>query len=129
MSSINNTININDLCDYIIIKSNEAGSSLSNLKLQKLAYYADAWYLAFFGEKLVDCDFEAWIHGPVSRELYNRFAPNKSLYSDITIEDSRQNFDIVSIGDNVEHIDKILEAYGKFSGAQLEEMAHREEPW
>ncbi|TOQ47934.1 hypothetical protein CGG93_25660 [Vibrio parahaemolyticus] len=27
------------------------------------------------------------------------------------------------------HIDTILEAYGKFSGAQLEEMTHREKPW
>lgn len=47
-------ININQLCDYIITKISASGETMSNLKLQKLAYYADAWYLAFFDEKLVD---------------------------------------------------------------------------
>ncbi len=129
MNNINKPISIDDLCDYIIIKSTEAGSSLSNLKLQKLAYYADAWNLAFYGSKLVNCNFLAWIHGPVSREIYDRFATNKSLYSEITLDDINESFDIRSLGDKVEHIDTIIEAYGKFSGAQLEEMTHREKPW
>ncbi|WP_217533081.1 Panacea domain-containing protein [Vibrio metschnikovii] len=122
-------ISVNELADYLIVKCDEAGSSLSNLKLQKLAYYADAWHLAFYGEKLIDSDFEAWIHGPVNRELYNRFSSEKSLYSDMLLSDCSETFSIDSIADKVEHIDSVLATYGKFSGAQLEEMTHREEPW
>lgn len=122
-------ISVNALADYLIIKSHEAGSSLSNLKLQKLAYYADAWHLAFFGEKLIDSDFEAWIHGPVNRELYNRFSSDKSLYSDMLPSDCSGTFSMEDIAGKVEHIDSVLAIYGKFSGAQLEEMTHREEPW
>lgn len=122
-------IKINDLADYIITKLSEGGESLSNLKLQKLAYYCDAWFLAFQDKKLVDTDFQAWIHGPVSRELYDRFSSTKSLYSDITLDDCSADFQLESVGIVSAHIDTILEAYGKFSGAQLEEMTHREKPW
>ncbi|HHH1496608.1 Panacea domain-containing protein [Yersinia enterocolitica] len=122
-------ININDLCDYIIFRSAEAGSELSNLKLQKLAYYADAWHLAFYDEKLVNSSFQAWIHGPVSREIYDRFSSRKSLYADITISDCQPDFEQSKIMDKKAHIDSVLEVYGKYTGAQLEEMSHREEPW
>lgn len=122
-------IEINDLADYIITKLSEGGESLSNLKLQKLAYYCDAWHLAFKGEKLVDSDFQAWIHGPVSRELYDRFSSTKSLYSDISIENRSEDFQLESVASVSGHIDTVLESYGKFSGAQLEEMTHRELPW
>jgi uncharacterized phage-associated protein len=122
-------VQVDDLCDYIIIKCNEAGCLLSNLKLQKLLYYADAWHLAFYGKKLINVKFQAWIHGPVNREVFDRFAHYKSLYSDIGIEDTRKEFDISIIEDSREHVDKILEAYGKFTGSQLEDITHKEEPW
>ncbi|TOQ55495.1 hypothetical protein CGG93_24970, partial [Vibrio parahaemolyticus] len=80
-------IKINDLADYIITKLSEGGESLNNLKLQKLTYYCDAWHLAFYDEKLVDTNFQAWIHGPVCRELYDRFSSSKSLYSEISLND------------------------------------------
>ncbi|VXC73819.1 Phage protein [Enterobacterales bacterium 8AC] len=123
-------ITINQLCDYIITKISASGETMSNLKLQKLAYYADAWYLAFFDEKLVDEGFQAWIHGPVSRVLYNRFASSKSLYSDITIADCTLGFELADVPTvAAAHIDSVLEVYGAFSGAQLEDMTHKEEPW
>ena len=50
--------------------SHEHGSPVSNLKLQKLLYYAQAWHLAFFGAPLFDEDFEAWVHGPVVPRVF-----------------------------------------------------------
>jgi uncharacterized phage-associated protein len=122
-------ININQLCDYIITKISASGETMSNLKLQKLAYYADAWYLAFFDEKLVDEGFQAWIHGPVSRAIYNRFSSSKSLYSDITIADCTLGLTFHQFRLQPAHIDSVLEVYGAFTGAQLEDMTHKEEPW
>ena len=52
------------LADYYIWFANDVGSYLSNHKLQKLLYYAQAWYLAFEDTPLFDEDFEAWVHGP-----------------------------------------------------------------
>src|ERR1700735_720713 len=40
------------------------------MKLQKLLFYAHAWYLALFGKPLFDEGFEAWPWGPVVRDVY-----------------------------------------------------------
>lgn len=119
-----------DACDYIIVKTTEGGARLSLLKLQKLMYYAQAWHLTFFGRPLFEGTFQAWVHGPVSRDLYDRFSATKGLYDDVTLSDIRPAFmGVVLDAQEQLHIDTVLEVYAKFSGTQLEELTHREEPW
>jgi uncharacterized phage-associated protein len=119
-----------DVCDYIIVKVGEAGASLNHLKLQKLMYYAQAWHLAFYGNPLFAGKFQAWIHGPVLRELYDRFSGTKTLYSEITEGDIRPDFDMGAVSNSdAAHIDSILETYAGLTGSQLEEMTHHEDPW
>lgn len=120
----------NDVCDFIIIKVKEAGEPLNHLKLQKLLYYVQAWHLAFMKTPMFNGKFQAWVHGPVNREIYDRFASRKSLYSEILEEDIRPTFDLGAIGEADRlHIEAVLEAYAPFSGSQLEEMTHKEAPW
>ena len=38
---------------------------MSNLKIQKLVYYAQAWFLALYDEFLFEDDIQAWVHEPV----------------------------------------------------------------
>ncbi|MBF4390478.1 Panacea domain-containing protein, partial [Vibrio anguillarum] len=100
---------VNDVCDYVIDKVTDSGESLSNLKLQKLVYYVQAWYLAFENSSLCDEKFEAWVHGPVSRALFNRFASDKSLYSDIYRSDMRDGFTPANLSAEARaHIDRVL---------------------
>ena len=121
---------IQDVCDYTIIRLDEAGESLSHLKLQKLLYYVQAWHLAIFAGALFDGRFQAWIHGPVNRDVYDRFRDTKSLYASIAIGDVRPQFRTDNLQrDAIQHIDEVLEAYAGFSGSELEDMTHREDPW
>lgn len=121
---------INDVADYIITLCDESGEYLSHLKLQKLLYYTQAWYLAFYNEPLFKGKFQAWVHGPVNRDIYNRFSSSKSLYSSIDIEDIRSDFDVKNIPSKGKKlIESVLETYGSYTGAQLEEMTHDEKPW
>ncbi|PSF14419.1 Panacea domain-containing protein [Marinobacter shengliensis] len=124
-------MNIHDLCDYIIVKVNAGGEALDNLKLQKLMYYCQAWYAAFNdGQKLVESDFQAWVHGPVSREIFDRFRDTKTLYSSVGECDVRKGFSFDSLGESEKLlIDNVLNVYVKFSGAELEQMTHMEDPW
>ncbi len=123
-------MNINDVCDYVIHRVIESGESLSNLKLQKLLYYVQSWHLAFESKPLFNGKFQAWVHGPVSREIYSRFSDTKSLYSDINQEDISQDFEPEKLdSDCKSHIDRVLSVYAKYSGPQLEEMTHKESPW
>src|SRR3989338_2765108 len=121
--------NINDISDYIVVKLSDSGSLVNVLKLHKLLYYTQAWSLAFGRGRLFDERFQAWVHGPVSRQIYNRY-PQKTLYSAITLDDINPRFDSRSISsDERAFVDGVLEVYAPFTGAQLEEMTHIEQPW
>jgi uncharacterized phage-associated protein len=123
-------ISLHDAADYVLVKALAADLKVDNLKLQKLVYYTQAWHLAFYGEPLFDGKFQAWVHGPVSRELYARFASTHSMYSRMTEHDIRQGFAIEKLPDDAcLHIDSVLEVYGDLTGAQLEAMTHDEKPW
>lgn len=122
--------NINDTCDYVIAKVAESGHYLNVLKLHKLLYYCQAWGLAFGGGRLFDERFQAWIHGPVSRTIYDRFIKSRALYSPVSEKDIRAGFDMSVLKRKQRMlVDAVLEKYAGLSGDQLEEMTHREEPW
>ena len=120
-----NMNSIHDIADYIIlrVKSEDENASLINLKLQKLLYYVQAWSYGINKKSMFTGDFEAWIHGPVNREIYNRFNPTKYLYSEINLEDCR-NKDVALSVEDTEFVDFILENYLKYSGAELERLSH-----
>ena len=59
--------------DYLVCFGRDVGDPLTNLKLQKLLYYAQGWFLAknrrtLFGEPL-----RAWVRGPVVYEVWAKF--------------------------------------------------------
>ncbi|HZB88263.1 MAG TPA: type II toxin-antitoxin system antitoxin SocA domain-containing protein [Terracidiphilus sp.] len=97
-------------------------SDVTNLKLQKLLYYSQAWNLVFKNEPLFSEDIEAWVHGPVVPRVFRRF---KALGWK-TIESP-----VVSYGDThlVAHLRAIIDAYGHFGATQLERTTHSETPW
>ncbi|WP_426094058.1 Panacea domain-containing protein [Flavobacterium sp. DSR2-3-3] len=123
--------NINQICDYVILRlKQEEDMPLSNIKLQKLLFYIQAWHLAFKKVKLFNGDFQAWVHGPVNRQIYDRFNSSKYLYSEINITDIQDLEVIAKLTDEeILHINKVLEVYAPYSGVDLEEMTHKEEPW
>jgi uncharacterized phage-associated protein len=124
--------NINDVCDYVIFRlTKEGGASLSHLKLQKLLYYIQSWNLAFDKVPLFQGKFQAWIHGPVNRTIYNRFKDTKYMYSSINTEDIiTKDLTFAALSDiEQDHINSVLEAYAAFSDVQLEKMTHEEKPW
>lgn len=121
---------VNDVADYIIVKLDEPSHSLNLLKLQKLVYYVQAWHLALTEIPMFDGKFQAWIHGPVSRALYDRFSISHMMYDPIGVNDVRPDFDPNALPEAHRlHIDEVLDAYAPFSGPQLERMTHEEEPW
>lgn len=122
---------INLIADYIILRLNsDEKVNLINLKLQKLLYYLQAWSLGINKVRFLSCSFEAWVHGPVSRELYDRFKDIRSLYSFITEKDVVNRNPEASIAEeDIDFINYILDNYAGYSGAELESMTHKETPW
>ena len=114
---------INLVANYLLIKFRESGDCLTNLKLQKLVYYSQAWYLALYDKPLFDNKFEAWVHGPVNRGLYDRFKD----YKWNTITEDIQNPELLEQVKN--HLEEIIKAFGDETAYSLERMVHHEEPW
>jgi len=60
-----------DIAKYFITLANpETEDFITNLKLQKLLYYAQGFHLALFGKPLFRESLEAWQYGPVVPEIY-----------------------------------------------------------
>lgn len=97
--------------------------SMNHKKLQKLCYYAQAWYLAINGKPFMDTWFEAWVHGPVSPELYARYRDWRGL----TIPQISYNGTLHT--PQKEFLNKIFYLYGDYSGNELEHLTHNELPW
>ena len=119
------------IADYMILRLNsDEKVNLINLKLQKLLYYLQAWSLGINNERFLNCSFEAWVHGPVSRVLYDRFKATHSLYSFITVSDViYANPEEIISQEDIEFINYILDNYAGYSGSELESMTHKETPW
>jgi uncharacterized phage-associated protein len=100
----------------------EAGEAITPLKLQKLVYYADAWYLANFDRPLIDENFEAWAHGPAVRSLYTRYKEHgwNALPQEVG------PLPPVAIEG---FLTRVFKEYGQYSAKKLEQMTHEENPW
>jgi uncharacterized phage-associated protein len=110
------------VAEYFIWLANETGSFISNLKLQKLVYYAQAWYLALHHEPLFNEDFQAWIHGPVIPELYNCY--KKFGWRPIQVETNPNLPEHLS-----DFLSEVAEEYFACDAYELEQMTHLEAPW
>ncbi|MXF07407.1 Panacea domain-containing protein [Escherichia coli] len=116
--------NLSSAADYLLCFAREHGDVMTPLKLQKLVFYADAWYMALNDDReLIPNQFEAWVCGPVIRELYNRFADYKWRVIDEEIKRPELPEDVVN------HLDETYKVFGGFSAYELEQLTHQEKPW
>lgn len=98
--------------------------SMTHKKLQKLCYYAKAWYLAINDTNLIIEPFEAWVHGAVQPRLYQKyrafgFQPIP-MYVDL-LDNLPEEF--------LSFSREIYASYGGLSGDDLEKLNHSEMPW
>ena len=58
---------------FVNAADRDSGEAPTHLKIQKLVYYTQAWYLANFDTPLFDEDMQAWTHGPVAPSVYEKY--------------------------------------------------------
>lgn len=119
-------LNCDVVADYFIWLANSTGSYVSNLKLQKLVYYAQAWHLAINGSPLFEEDFEAWIHGPVIPSLYHQYKIFGWHPIDRDIPDEAL---FEYLGDVSHFLGEVSDEYFSVDAYDLERMTHLEAPW
>lgn len=119
-------LSASDVAKYFIWKAQQEKKSITNKKLQKLLYYAQAWNLVFKNKPLFKEDIEAWVHGPTVPAVYHEY--KKYGYSPIV--DKKIKAARIKKIPNRDVIDAVWEAYGrKYDADYLEILAHNEKPW
>lgn len=110
------------IAEYIIA----IGKEITPLALQKILYYAQGFYKAFFGKFLFEDDCQAWVHGPVYVNIYEKYKEFKSANIFIDVD-----YDIEDIieDEKREILDAVIKYFGYYNGKALEKMSHFETPW
>lgn len=104
------------------------GDLISNLKLQKLLYYSQAWYLVNNNaEKLFEDEIQAWKFGPVVPSVYNEFKKFKHYYIDIKKINVSKCEKLTN--NQKQFIQDFCTEFLSCSATELVAMTHNEFPW
>lgn len=119
-----------DIAGYLVELANKTPEhDLTNLKIQKLLYYAQGRFLAATGSPLFDDKIEAWQYGPVVADVYHQF---KKCGSFPVTEFDLEDCDTSKISEPIKkHIEDLWEKIGmKYSGSFLVRKTHAPNtPW
>lgn len=111
-------INVHDVASYIL----EKHGPMTAMKLEKLAYYSQAWSLVWDEKPLFPERIEAWAAGPVVPALYYRHRGQFQL--------QKWDGDPSKLGPvQRETVDSVLHFYGNRTSQWLSDLTHSEEPW
>lgn len=135
--------NVLDVCRYVINYSNEQEYGISNLKLQKILYFIQAFFIICkinnepcFYEKI-----EAWDFGPVVPEAYQEYKrygsgniPTVDFYTQLNEEDIWDsevvNYDDSIIKDSDKNlINQVINKFADYSATNLVSITHNQNPW
>lgn len=119
--SENNSSKINIAIKYLLNQCED----ITPLALQKALYYIQGFYYAFYNTFLFTEECEAWVHGPVYRNVYFKYRDYR--FDPIT---KSQDFDDSVLNTSEKAIfDSVIHNLCCYSGKVLEQFTHNETPW
>jgi uncharacterized phage-associated protein len=115
-----------DVANYfLVLVDREAGDAITQLKLQKLVYFAQGISLALWEKALFKEEIEAWEHGPVVRNLRKTFGGFKDgvipAPGEIEFDQYEQQVK--------ELIYRVYSVYGEHSAYYLRNLTHTHSIW
>lgn len=111
------------LASQAFVGDNKEREGITNLKLQKVLYFAQAYYLSKIGKPLFSDNIEAWEYGPVVPSVYRKFRPNGS--NPIICEEDKSSLSL----EDKETLKKVWETFGGYSASRLVDITHAHIPW
>lgn len=133
--------NVLDVCRFVINYSNDRDYGISNLKLQKVLYFIQAYFLITTPEQCFRERIEAWDFGPVVPEAYREYKqfgssniPSVSYYVEMNFEDfwnskvKKYSNEVISDGDK-KRIEAVVDRFSDYSATDLVQITHNQTPW
>lgn len=119
-----------DVCKYVIDYSNEKEYGISNLKLQKILYFIQAYFLIKQPSRCCfDDRIEAWDFGPVVPKAYRKYKQfgSSDIPTIMGFEKSDSNGCIT--GDDKNLIKTVIDKFADYSATDLVGLTHNQSPW
>ncbi|MGM0456804.1 MAG: Panacea domain-containing protein, partial [Cyanobacteriota bacterium] len=112
---------------YFIIKAYEDGveADITNMKVQKLLYYAQSLHLALYDEPLFNEVIQAWRYGPVCPPAYRFYHEFEAKQLPIPSLDELKAIP----PEQKQVLDETWIYFGWYHAYRLSEMTHGEFPW
>lgn len=117
-----------NVAEWFVAWAEEMDADISQLKLQKLLYYAQGEHIRSTGNRLFSDRIEAWTHGPVVPDVYHetkQFGRNP-IDPDEFISEAFNWDDFEDVQDELV---AVWRKYGIYSAWALREKTHSEKPW
>ncbi|MEZ2228286.1 Panacea domain-containing protein [Microcoleus sp.] len=117
---------LNAAC-YFIMRAYEDGleAEMTNMKVQKLLYYAQSLHLALYNEPLFEAEIQAWRYGPVCPPAYKFYSEFEAKQLPIPQQESLLQLP----SEKKELLEETWEYFGSYHAYRLSEMTHGEFPW
>jgi uncharacterized phage-associated protein len=120
-------LNCLDIARYFIIRAYEGGREalMTNMKVQKLLYYAQSLHLALYDEPLFENEIQAWRYGPVCPPAYHYYSEFEANQLPIP-----NHSEIASIPEQKQQLlEEVWDYFGIHHAYILSSMTHLEFPW
>lgn len=117
-----------DIANFFIdLANSDEEGYITNMKVNKLVYFAQGWSLVRYGRKLFDENIEAWTHGPVIPSVYHAF----KAYGKHNITAVHGKYDVdMFTADDLDLLADVALAYAKYDASELRRMTHEpQSPW
>lgn len=116
-----------DVANFFIDIANNTEDCITNLHVNKLVYFAQAWSLVRRGKPLFNDEIQAWDFGPVVADVYKAFKPcGKERIASVSGDYSANIF----TADELDLLLDVQREYGKYSASWLVNLTHEPgAPW
>jgi len=119
-------ITAKQVANLFLYWANKNGDLITNLKMQKLLYYAQAWHLVNFNQRLFRDKILAWKLGPVIEGLYQEW--KHFGYSPIKHTNTEREASPFS-RPQLKFLEEFFAIYSNLSSTAMVSMTHAEAPW
>ncbi len=118
-----------DVCRYMISYCNVKDYPLSNLKLQKLLYFIQAYFLSVYGRPCFQESIEAWDFGPVVPEAYYEYKKYGANSIPYVFYDPFDGAEDKINEEDKSSINRVLDVMANYSATALVSLTHSQDPW
>jgi putative zinc finger/helix-turn-helix YgiT family protein len=120
-ASVPDNSKINLVAQYLLNQCED----VTPLALQKALYYIQGFYFAFYQKFVFTEDCQAWMHGPVYKDIYFRY---KDYHFDPVEKANDFDSSVFAAGEKAIY-DSVINNLCCYSGKILERFTHNETPW